>query len=109
MAGGGELTLLREWVEARTGAAPPALRLRMLEFVAAAPATADAATVLAGAAQAALGHVLAHSGDRSVALDLLSADGLITLALLRQAEADPAALAAFARSLTGPDAGATVP
>jgi hypothetical protein len=44
--------------------------------------------------------VVARPGDRSVALDLLAADGLITLALLRQSQLDPAGLAAFARGLT---------
>ena len=39
-----------------------------------------------------------------MALDLLAADGLITLALLHRAEADPAGLAAFARALTEAEA-----
>ena len=43
--------------------------------------------------------MVAHPGDRSVALDLLAADALITLALLAQAEQAPAALGAFATSL----------
>jgi hypothetical protein len=48
--------------------------------------------------------VLAHAGDRRVALDLLAADGLITLALLAQAERSPQHLREFAASLL--DAGA---
>jgi hypothetical protein len=40
-----------------------------------------------------------HPGDRSVALDLLAADALITLALLAQAEADPGDLGPFAEQL----------
>jgi hypothetical protein len=48
----------------------------------------------------ALRAVVAQEGDRSVALDLLAADGLITLALLWHAEHDPSHLAAAARALT---------
>jgi hypothetical protein len=43
--------------------------------------------------------VVAHPGDRSVALELLSADALITLALLSRAEEDPEGLAEFADRL----------
>ncbi|HYC33936.1 MAG TPA: hypothetical protein VEB59_16720 [Gemmatimonadales bacterium] len=43
--------------------------------------------------------MLAHPGDRSAALDLLAADALITLALLAQADRDPARLAEFAAGL----------
>jgi hypothetical protein len=54
---------------------------------------------LADAGSQALAHVVEHPGDRSVALDLLAADGLITLALLAQAESDPGRLREFAASL----------
>lgn len=54
---------------------------------------------LAAAGQAALDRVVAHPGDRSVALDLLAADALITLALLAQAEAAPERLEEFASSV----------
>jgi hypothetical protein len=43
--------------------------------------------------------VVAHPGDRSVALDLLAADALITLALLAEAERAPQRLGDFAASL----------
>lgn len=43
--------------------------------------------------------VVAHPGDRSVALELLSADALITLALLSRAEENPEGLAEFADRL----------
>jgi hypothetical protein len=43
--------------------------------------------------------VVTHPGDRSIALDLLAADALITLALLAQAQDAPAELGAFATSL----------
>jgi hypothetical protein len=42
---------------------------------------------------------LAHPGDRSVALDLLAADALITLALLAQAQTAPEQLEEFAISV----------
>jgi len=40
-----------------------------------------------------------HPGDRAIALDLLAADALITLALLAQTEAEPERLGAFAEGL----------
>jgi hypothetical protein len=55
--------------------------------------------VLAAAASRALDSVVTHPGDRSIALDLLAADALITLALLAQAEDGPAELDEFATSL----------
>jgi hypothetical protein len=87
-----------DWLERHTSQAPPVLRARVLEYAAAAsaPSLPDA---LAAAAQAALTRVLSHSGDRSVALDLLAADALITLALLAQAEAAPDQLEQFAGSV----------
>ena len=54
---------------------------------------------LAAAAAGALEEVVAHPGDRSVALELLSADALITLALLSRAEENPEGLAGFADRL----------
>lgn len=55
--------------------------------------------LLAVAAWAALAAVLAHPGDRSIALDLLAADALVTLALKARAQEDPAKLARFAAEL----------
>lgn len=100
MARGGSLSAPGGWLDRRTAAAPEALRWRMVEHVESASAEGGEASVLAAAAEGALDRVVARPGDRSVALDLLSADGLITLALLRQAEFEPGGLAAFARSLT---------
>ena len=54
---------------------------------------------LANAGRRALDAVAAHAGDRSVALDLLAADALITLALLAQAEHQPERLGEFAAGL----------
>jgi len=56
-------------------------------------ATPDA---LARSGRRALDWVLARAGDRSVALDLLAADALVTLALLAQAESAPERLDDFA-------------
>ena len=80
--------------------APAALRQRVLEHVRTVAPSGNAPADLARAAHLSLDGVLAAPGDRTVALDLLAADGLITLALLRQAEDDPASLVAFARSVT---------
>ena len=54
---------------------------------------------LANAGRRALQRVAAHPGDRSVALDLLAADALITLALLAEAERRPERLGQFAAGL----------
>jgi hypothetical protein len=89
-----------DWLERHTADAPPALRARVYEYAGpeAGEAAADPAA-LARAAHEALARVLHHPGDRSVALDLLAADALITLALLAQAERAPAELGAFAATL----------
>jgi len=96
VAGDGELNSPSEWFARHTSHAPPVLRERVLACAGGSPATPAA---LASAARRALARVLASPGDRAAALDLLAADGLITLALLAQAETDPAALGAFAASL----------
>lgn len=63
--------------------------------------------MLARAGRHALAFVAAHpDGDRSIALDLLAADALITLALLARAQAAPDALEDFASSLLRDPAGA---
>lgn len=99
MAGGRELTPISNWLERRTRHAPPALRERLTAY--AALAGGESPEALASAGQLALAEVLAHAGDRRVALDLLAADGLITLALLAQAERSPQHLREFAASLLG--------
>jgi len=90
---------LTAWLERHTAAAPPALRGRVREHVQAVPSERPAPMVLAAAASRALDRVVTHPGDRSIALDLLAADALITLALLAQAEDGPAELDEFATSL----------
>lgn len=90
---------LGPWLDQQTGRAPDALRRRVLEYAAAAPPGADVAQTLADAGAAALQCVLSRSGDRSVALDLLAADALVTLALLAQAQHAPADLGSFAAAI----------
>ncbi|HET7024730.1 MAG TPA: hypothetical protein VFI39_05960 [Gemmatimonadales bacterium] len=85
------------WFESRTADAPAPLRARMRELV----AHEWSADGLAAAAERGLAEVVAHPGDRRVALDLLAADGLVTLALLYQAEHRPEQLDAFATRLGG--------
>ena len=97
MARGSELTSSGGWLERHTSQAPPALRDRVRAYVGA--AGGDGPDALAAASRNALSRVLTHPGDRPVALDLLAADGLITLALLAQAESAPARLRDFAASL----------
>lgn len=54
---------------------------------------------LAASGRRALDRVLVRTGDRSVALDLLAADALVTLALLAQAQQGPEGLGAFAATV----------
>ena len=54
---------------------------------------------LARSGRRALDRVLARAGDRSVALDLLAADALVTLALLAQAQSSPEQLGDFAAAV----------
>jgi len=97
---GGRLSGSRRWFDDKSAGAPPALRERAARYLQA-RSEADLPDRLAAAAVAALAVVLEHprGGDRSVALDLLAADALVTLALLAKAEADPGGLAAFAGML----------
>jgi hypothetical protein len=86
------------WLDQHTAHAPSALRARVRSYAAGlSPGLFPAQ--LSQAADTALNRVLAHPGDRSVALDLLAADALITLALLAQAQTAPDRLEAFAISV----------
>ena len=76
------------------------LRERAEQFVGA-ESEGDLVTRLATAGERALDAAVASGEDRAAALDLLAADTLITLALLAQAEIDPAALGSAARRLRG--------
>lgn len=89
---------VKDWLDRRTGQAPPALRTRVREY--ALTASGDSLSgLLAAAGQAALARVLSQPGDRSAALDLLAADALITLALRAQAEEAPELLEEFAAAV----------
>ena len=90
---------LAAWLDQHTARAPDALRRRVREYAAGAPADGGVPDALAQAGAAALERVLAAPGDRSVALDLLAADALVTLALLAEAEHAPAALGRFAAGI----------
>lgn len=91
------------WLRHRTGAAPAVLRERIMQHVSRV-GTLDMPGALARAGASALRDVTDTPGERSVALDLLAADGLITLAMLWCAEYDAASLGSVARSLTEPAA-----
>ena len=72
------------------------MRSRARSWAADGETTPDA---LAASGRRALDRVLARAGDRSVALDLLAADALVTLALLAQAQRQPEGLGAFAAAV----------
>ena len=97
MAGGG-LSPAERRFEAESAGAPAPLRERSAGYLTRITA-AEPAAALARAATDALAVVLSQPGDRSVALDLLAADALLTLALKTRAEQDPASLARFAAEL----------
>ena len=71
----------------------------MRAYVAAVPPAGSLPGTLAQAAAAALDEVARQAEGRGAALDLLAADALITLALLAQAEVDPARLHEFATTI----------
>lgn len=98
----GRVTPLADWLAQRTEGAPEVLRARVDAWVSAVPETADEVEQVAVAGRTALGAAVGQSGDRSVALDLLAADALVTLALLHQAEHDAAGLEALARQIRLP-------
>ena len=100
MAGVG-LTDDRRWFEAQCAGAPGPLRERAAHYFLTRDQPGRLPERLGASAQVALGAVLASSGDRSVALDLLAADALVTLALKAQARAGPAELDRFAAELLG--------
>jgi hypothetical protein len=95
----GRVTSVGEWFRVQSQGAPEALWRRAARYLDDQPADADAATALARAATAALAETLAQAGSRAVALDLLAADALVTLALKARAAEGPAGLGAFAAAL----------
>ncbi|MFN8647202.1 MAG: hypothetical protein U0104_10580 [Gemmatimonadales bacterium] len=88
-----------QWLAARTAGGPERLCARVLERAAEVSEGEGAPERLALAAERVLAIVEEHPGDRAIALDLLAADALITLALLAQAEQAPERLGAFAEGL----------
>jgi hypothetical protein len=93
------------WFEEQSAGAPEALREKAREYLEAAGRSGgqavDTPEQLAVAARTALDAVLRHRGDRSIALDLLAADALVTLALKARAREDPVGLPQFAAELLG--------
>jgi hypothetical protein len=92
-------TSVGAWLDRHMASAPAALAARVRHYAQAAADGPGVAAALGRAGDAALARVLAHPGDRSVALDLLAADALVTLALLAAAETDPVRLGEFADGL----------
>ena len=92
-------SVARQWLHQRTARGPSALRDRVLEHAAAVSEGDSVAEYLGLAAERVLAIVEEHPGDRAIALDLLAADALITLALLAQAEQSPERLGEFAEGL----------
>jgi hypothetical protein len=90
--------VIDDWLDQHTSQAPAALRARVAQYARSASGPTIASALAAGG-QAALDRVLSHPGDRSVALDLLAADALITLALLAQSQTAPERLEEFANSV----------
>src|SRR5262245_62162407 len=88
-----------DWLDQHTSQAPAALRARVHEHAGPVDADTPLPIALAAAGRHALDRVVDHPGDRSVALDLLAADALITLALLAQAQTAPERLAEFATTV----------
>jgi hypothetical protein len=94
----------QQWLTRRTDGAPAVLRERILTYGGDVHPGSGGAESLARTAWTVVRQVAESSGDRSVALDLLAADALITLALLAEAEAQPAGLSEFAGRLLQRDA-----
>jgi hypothetical protein len=91
--------VLGDWLDQHTSQAPAALLARVREHADASGTDAPLPVALAAAGRHALDRVVDHPGDRSVALDLLAADALVTLALLAQAQTAPERLGEFATSV----------
>ena len=91
--------VLADWLDQHTTEAPAALRGRVREHLGQPGSHGPLPVALAAAGRHALDRVVDHPGDRSVALDLLAADALVTLALLAQAQVAPERLGEFATSV----------
>ena len=99
---------MSDWLDRHTRNAPAALADCVRRHVQAAGAEGSEAEILARAGRRALSFVAAHpDGGRPIALDLLAADALITLALLAEAQTAPGNLEEFAASLLRDPVGAS--
>ena len=93
---------LGPWIDRLTASAPAALRGRVAALTASLRDRTDLASALAQVGRETVEQVIASAGDRREALNLLAADGLVTLSLLAQAQADPAGLAHWSATLLRP-------
>lgn len=90
---------LAGWLDARIARGPSALAERVKEHALLNPEGATLPEQLALASERVLAIVEEHPGGREIALDLLAADALITLALLAEAELSPGSLGRFAEGV----------
>ncbi len=88
-----------DWLEARIAESPAPLRERLQAVVAGIDPAADRYEALLLAARTLLDAVRSRVEQREAALDLLVADGLLTLACEAAAYAEPAALAKRCRAM----------
>jgi hypothetical protein len=95
---GASPTLL-DWIDRHVAGGPPTLVQRVRDHAVAAQEVGLLPERLSVAAERVLSIVEEHPGHREIALDLLAADALITLALLAQSQANPGALAGFAEGI----------
>ena len=102
---GERVTPLLDWFHRESAGAPAALRARAEHYLEASDGSDDPAEELAAAARRALRATLEHPGGRDVALDLLAADALVTLALKARAASDPEGLGGFAARLRAAGSG----
>jgi len=93
------MTPTAAWFAKCAAGAPPALRVSAAGYLARVTAGGNVASHLTEAATLALRDVFGRDASRDAALALLTADSLVTLALLAQAEMDPAALDRFASGI----------
>lgn len=93
------MTGFSPWLEEQVARAPAALAANARRFLARVAGEAPEAARLAEAGRLALASGLGQGGERDGALDLLTADALITLALLAQSSSAPGTLGAFAEGL----------
>ncbi len=87
------------WFAQHTSRAPERLRARAAELLSAETDSQQLIAVLAASGSRALDSAVQAGAGRTAALDLLTADALITLSLLAAAESTPTELGSLARAL----------